>query len=474
MTQIARNSTDVNYGFLRSNSSSFTTSPNGLASVFRQSARSINVRTPSRLYWAVGLWAAAVPTAARVIRRDSGDVMTREHFRILAAGECSAVLPVLAQLARDGSSFRMLPFSSVEDVAMHLQYWTLDLLFVDADCTRVSAAKLCRALKEHPSTRLLPVLVVSCSARACGKALAAGADDFLTPQIPRQVLLTRLEAHTQLSLARRKVALALIEADEPLGETIRQKVHHFLLPRTEARILGKRGSFAGPPDGAQAVVLLAALRGFNRLCEYISPERLKPLLDEYCSLLSEITYQHEGTIFQTDGRCLLVGFGVGHGPSHGAERAFRAAQEMLTRFDELADVWRKRFRLLAGLSIGLNEGSVAAATGGGPRFTYSALIGDAVNVASHLCQRARAGEMVLSAALKHSLDAQGLIFPAMGLPPISVRGRSQPVDIFCSCLQRRMNLYGQAPWNQRAPSDQEILEVSAQSHGRVGAESHRP
>jgi adenylate cyclase len=404
--------------------------------------------------------------------------MTREHFRILAAGECSAVLPVLAQLARNGSSFRVLPFSSAEDVAMHLQYWTLDLLFVDADCTRVSAAKLCRALKEHPSTRLLPVLVVSCSARACGEALAAGADDFLTPQIPLQVLLTRLEAHTQLSLARRKVALAMIEVGEPLGEMIRQRVHHFLLPQTEERILGKRGSFAGLPDRTQAVVLLATLRGFNRLCECISPERLKPLLDEYCSLLSEITYQHEGTIFQTDGHCLLVGFGVEHGHSHGAERAFRAAQEMLTRFGELADVWRTRFRLLAGLSIGLHEGSVAAATGGGPKFTYSALIGDAVNVASRLCHRARAGEMVLSAALKHSLDARGLIFPAMGLPPISVRGRSQPVDIFCACLQRRMNLYGQTyleePWNQRVPSDQEILEVSAQSHGPVGVESYRP
>lgn len=72
MTQIARKITDVNDRFLRSNSSSFTTSPNGLGSVFRQSARSINVRTPSGLYWADGLWAAAVPTTARVfpIRTD--------------------------------------------------------------------------------------------------------------------------------------------------------------------------------------------------------------------------------------------------------------------------------------------------------------------------------------------------------------------------------------------------------------------
>jgi hypothetical protein len=41
-----------------------------------------------------------------------------------------------------------------------------------------------------------------------------------------------------------------------------------------------------------------------------------------------------------------------------------------------------------------------------------------------------------------------------------------------------MNLYGQTllevPWNQRVPSDQEILEVAAQSIGRAEVESHRP
>src|SRR5579864_1590049 len=178
--------------------------------------------------------------------------MTGAHFRILAAGGCLAIVPVLAQLARSGSSFRVLPFTCAEDVAAHLQYWTLDLLFVDADSSRICAATLCRALKDHPSTRLLPVLVVSCSARACGEALAAGADDFLTPRIPPRVLLTRLEALTQLSLARRKVALAMIEAGEPLGEMIRQSVHHFLLPQTEERIPGRRGSFAGLPERTQA------------------------------------------------------------------------------------------------------------------------------------------------------------------------------------------------------------------------------
>jgi hypothetical protein len=52
----------------------------------------------------------------------------------------------------------------------------------------------------------------------------------------------------------------------------------FLMPQTQERIPGKRGSFVGLPEHTQAVVLLASLRGFNRPCEHINPERLKPLL----------------------------------------------------------------------------------------------------------------------------------------------------------------------------------------------------
>jgi adenylate cyclase len=386
-------------------------------------------------------------------------VMTPVRLRIMAAGECSALLPVLEWLTRSsGSSFRVLPFSSPEDVASHLEDWTLDLLFVDADCTRVCAATVCRALKEHPATRLLPVLVVSCSARACSEALAAGADDFVTPQIPPHVLLTRLEALTQLSLMRRRAVLTPIEARGSRSEPTRLATHPFRLPRPADRVSGEWSPFETPADPARAVVLVADLRGFNRICESTNPQRLETLLDEYYCLLADVTRQHEGTVFQTAGRSMLVGFGVRPEHSDGVGRACDAAQQMLTRFEELASLWRKRFRLQAALSIGLNEGSVAAVTVALAQSLYVTLVGDAVNVASRLCHRARAGEMVVSAALKNSLDARGLLFPATQLPPLYMRGRSQPVSIFCAGLPRRLNLYGQA-------MDDEMRRVSVRVHG---------
>ncbi|HZQ34807.1 MAG TPA: adenylate/guanylate cyclase domain-containing protein, partial [Dehalococcoidia bacterium] len=68
------------------------------------------------------------------------------------------------------------------------------------------------------------------------------------------------------------------------------------------------------------------------------------------------------------------------------------------------------------------------------------IIGDTVNVASRLCQRARAGEIMFSGAIKQSLDAHGLDIGALALPPMIVRGRTNPIDIFCVPLHARLQV----------------------------------
>ena len=68
---------------------------------------------------------------------------------------------------------------------------------------------------------------------------------------------------------------------------------------------------------------------------------------------------------------------------------------------------------------------VAGNIGSASYMNYT-IIGDTVNIAARLCQRARAGEMLFSSTLKHSLDAHGMDVGATALPPLQLRGRSQP------------------------------------------------
>ena len=48
--------------------------------------------------------------------------------------------------------------------------------------------------------------------------------------------------------------------------------------------------------------------------------------------------------------------------------------------------------------------------------------------------------MVFSSTVKNSLDARGLDIKALQLPPMTLRGRSSPIDIFCVPLERRLDL----------------------------------
>jgi len=377
---------------------------------------------------------------SRLVRRDA-------PLRVLAAGECAAVQAVF-QESIGGQRFEMHPIATAAEVIARLEEDAPDLLFLDADCAELDALALCRALKEHPATMLLPVIIVSRTSRLRVEAFSAGADDFVTRQVSRELLLTRLEALARLASARRKAAEAALKAEIMRHEEIRRTFRRYVSPQLADRILGNaelRDSLLASSDiRTRAVVLFADLRGFTGISERLSPHEVVPLLNEYFSLLTEITFRHEGTVFHMAGDCLMVGFGVPLEQGDSSARAVNAAQEMLERFSELADSWRDRHQIETGLGIGINEGDVVAGNVGSSSFMNYTLIGDAVNIASRLCQRARAGEMVFSGTVKRSLDAGGVDVRAVELPPMTLRGRTSSIDIFCVPLERRLDI-GEPP-----------------------------
>ncbi len=261
-------------------------------------------------------------------------------------------------------------------------------------------------------------------------------------------LRAHIETLVRAGTLRRKTAAAQLEAEiRRREEVLRQTFRRYVSPRVADKILEDaqlRDTLLATADArAHAVVLFADLRGFTSISEQLEPHHVVPLLNEYFSLLTEITFRHEGTVFHMAGDCLMLGFGVPLEQADSAQRAVRAAREMLTGFGALARSWRERYQVEAGLGIGINEGDVVAGNIGSSSYMNYTIIGDTVNIAARLCQRARAGEMLFSGTLKRSLDADGLDVGATALPPLQLRGRSHPIDIFCVPLEKRVQLHAE-------------------------------
>jgi class 3 adenylate cyclase len=260
-------------------------------------------------------------------------------------------------------------------------------------------------------------------------------------------LRAHIEALVRAGALRRKTAAVQLEAEiRRREEALRQTFRRYVSPKVADKILEDaqlRDTLLSTADvRAHAVVLFADLRGFTSISEQLEPHHVVPLLNEYFSLLTEITFRHDGTVFHMAGDCLMLGFGVPLEQPDSAQRAVQAAREMLGGFAALAQSWKQRYQIEAGLGIGINEGDVVAGNIGSSSYMSYTIIGDTVNIAARLCQRARAGEMLFSSALKRSLDARGVDVGATPLPPLQLRGRSHPIDIFCVPLGTRLAVSG--------------------------------
>lgn len=343
----------------------------------------------------------------------------------------------------EGSDIVIDDVAAPDQVIVSVAHRMPDLIVLEAESDLEALVQVCRVLKANPATVLLPLLVISKSAKQRLAAFEAGADDFLTQQVRRDEFLVRARALMRVSAARRQLAAEQLAEAVRRGEDIRAAFRRYISPKLADQILAnpelRNAVFKGAQMRAHAAVMFADMRGFTSISERLQPAAVVELLNEFFALLTDITFEYDGTVFNMAGDSLMVGFGVPVEQADGTERAIFAASAMLEKFAALADRWTATHTIETGLGIGINVGEVIAGNVGSPTYMNYTIIGDTVNVASRLGQRARAGELLFSEAVKRALDKNGVNVGAMALPSLILRGRSSPVDIFCVPTAQRVD-----------------------------------
>ena len=148
----------------------------------------------------------------------------------------------------------------------------------------------------------------------------------------------------------------------------------------------------------QLTVMFCDLVGSTQLAERLDPEDLRDVIRSYHRAVSQPIARYEGTIAQYLGDGVLVFFGYPQAHEDDAERAARAALEMLAALDALNDTFAAERDIRLSVRIGIHTGPVVvAALGGGEKRDLQAL-GSATIIAARLQRIADAGTIVISGA----------------------------------------------------------------------------
>ncbi|MDH3771651.1 MAG: adenylate/guanylate cyclase domain-containing protein, partial [Nitrospirota bacterium] len=204
---------------------------------------------------------------------------------------------------------------------------------------------------------------------------------------------------------------------------------------SRAEELAHSAAAVGSVRQQQVAVLFVDIVGFTRMCETLPPTSVIGLLREFHRRMAAAVFAHGGTLEKYIGDAVMATFGTPEAAPDDAARALACTRAMLGSIAE----WNAE-RRLAGkrairIAIGAHHGEVVLGDVGDERCMEFAVLGDTVNVASHLeslCRDLGAAITVSDGLLARARDAgadralEGFVTSE----PQRLKKRSDPVRIW--------------------------------------------
>jgi class 3 adenylate cyclase/DNA-binding NarL/FixJ family response regulator len=263
----------------------------------------------------------------------------------------------------------------------------------------------------------MPIKAIGVARRTTPAAAAA--------DVERLFLKISRDASAGASGSLRRLRLlhqAIVDREEQ-GETLSR-----LLPGGLAEKVRREGASIGNVETLEVTVLMSDVRGYSAIAEKSDPSRLARQVNTHRAEMNRAVLDAGGTLMQFIGDAVMAVFGAPVAQDDHADRAVGAAVAMIERQAAVDERWAREGLPAFGLGIGVSTGPVAAALLGSEERLEYTVVGDTVNLAQRLEDRARpAGRIVLSeatyGALRTPVDAQRLA-------PLRVKGREAPVSAY--------------------------------------------
>ena len=205
---------------------------------------------------------------------------------------------------------------------------------------------------------------------------------------------------------------------------IRGAFERYVAPSVVDRVLRDTREMRIGGNRREISILFADIRGYTTLSEKADPEHVVELLNEYFTLATDIIFAREGTLDKFLGDAVMAFFNA---PEDQADHTYRAVDAALALQAAVKELNARRGHDALQFSIGVNVGEAVVGNIGTPRAMNYTAIGDAVDLAKRLQERAEPGQILADQSVIARL---GDLIQAELLGEIQVKGRKEPAGAY--------------------------------------------
>jgi class 3 adenylate cyclase len=173
----------------------------------------------------------------------------------------------------------------------------------------------------------------------------------------------------------------------------------------------------------RASVLFCDIRGFTALTENMPPGEVIEMLNEHMTALTRVVNEHNGVLDKFVGDLLMALFGVPLSHQDDVMDAARCALDLVRERQRLNQTSRHKLMIGLGLATG---NVVAGGMGSTNRFHYTVL-GERVNLASRLCDRAGPDEILIDQTTYSLLAGRAV---GESVTAMALKGFAAPVPVY--------------------------------------------
>ena len=286
-----------------------------------------------------------------------------------------------------------------------------DLVMLDVMMPELDGYAVCRQLREHEETAVLPVIMLTASeGMEKTKGIEAGADDFIPKPFNPHELLTRIRSLLRIKRYHdtiKEQAAELLELNRTLEERVRtqleelerlQRLRRFLSPQLADALVSSCDDSILRSHRREVAMFFADLRGWTSFVDAVEPEELMRVLGEFHGTIGGLVTRFDATVGFIEGDGIQLFFNDPIEVPDAALRAVRLGCALREEMAELMPTWRKHgYDLDFGAGIALGY-ATCGEIGFEGRSDYAA-IGAVTNLASRLADEATAGQILITQRL---------------------------------------------------------------------------